>query len=313
MVKASPIQFSVCIPVHEGRVLFPATLASLRAQTHTDWELVVVEDGSREPVRDLVEAFGAETDHRVTYHANATNLGVYRTRDIAIGHARHEWIAWLDADDLWQPDHLAALAATIEQDQKLEFVFSGYRTFAHALDDSNHVFAPTPEHMKNVRAALFFCKLLLQPSCLAIRRSLLERTGPWALGVDRLPGFLKQRNFGEDRNFLLRSLKAGAHLAWTGKVTSGYRRHPGSMTVQHGVGLIYRAAYYDLNGRLADLPKGDQSRFIAHAQANAAKDSLKMGRPGREVAWFFWRAWRWHPLRGDRLLRAATYFFKAGR
>lgn len=312
----SPVQFSICIPVYEDRGLLRETLASVRAQTHTGWELIVVEDGSREPARDVVEAFAAAGPQQVTYLAQDKNRGLPYTRDAALAQASQEWIALLDADDVWKSDHLAAIAETVKREAGCEFIFSGYRTFAMSPDevgDGAVTFVPTPAQLADLRSALFFRKLMLQPSAFAFRASVLKRTGPWSRGVERLPVFLAGNiNFGEDLNFLLRCLQADVRMAWTGRVTSGYRRHAGSMTVQRQLGPLYRAAYFDLHGLLRDLPRGEQRKAIAHYQVNAARQLKAEGRHRPEIAWFYWRAWCWHPLRADRLAQALRAKLRLG-
>ena len=82
-----------------------ATVASVLGQTHRDFELVIVDDGSTDGGMDALASFD---DPRIRRLAQA-NAGPGAARNTGIRAARHHWIAFLDADDIWLPDHLAEL------------------------------------------------------------------------------------------------------------------------------------------------------------------------------------------------------------
>jgi glycosyltransferase involved in cell wall biosynthesis len=97
--------FSIVMPYWNKRHVLAATLASVRAQTWREYELIVVDDGSTDGGMALLEQWN---DPRVRTVTQA-NAGPGRARNAGIEVARHDWIAFLDADDLWLPDHLAEL------------------------------------------------------------------------------------------------------------------------------------------------------------------------------------------------------------
>jgi len=92
---------SIILPVHDGESSIAATLESAVGQTYGNTEIIVVDDGSRDGTRVIVEAWVAR-DPRVRLFAQA-NRGVAAARNRAIEAARGELIAPLDADDLWDP------------------------------------------------------------------------------------------------------------------------------------------------------------------------------------------------------------------
>jgi cellulose synthase/poly-beta-1,6-N-acetylglucosamine synthase-like glycosyltransferase len=92
---------SICLPVHDGESSIAATLESAIGQTYGNTEIVVVDDGSRDGTRAIVEAWIAR-DPRIRLIAQA-NRGVAAARNRAVEAARGELIAPLDADDLWDP------------------------------------------------------------------------------------------------------------------------------------------------------------------------------------------------------------------
>lgn len=114
---------SVIIPTYKGRDLILATLDSVFAQTYTDYEVIVINDGSpddtAEVLRPLVEA------GRIVY-IEQPNGGQGAARRRAIEQARGEYIALLDHDDLWPPDKLEWQAAILREWPEVVLVFGDY-------------------------------------------------------------------------------------------------------------------------------------------------------------------------------------------
>ena len=102
---------SVLVSHYDRRRCLLQALDSIAAQTWRDFEVVVVSDAGPEASRTLVDAFAAA--HRgafdVRFVHRAVNGGVAAARNTAVAEARGTLLAWLDDDDLWRPDHLAAL------------------------------------------------------------------------------------------------------------------------------------------------------------------------------------------------------------
>lgn len=97
--------FSVVMPLWNKRDLLPSTTASVLDQSWRDFELVVVDDGSTDGGTDVLASFG---DPRIRTIVQA-NAGPGAARNAGIEAARHDWLAFVDADDLWLPGHLAEL------------------------------------------------------------------------------------------------------------------------------------------------------------------------------------------------------------
>jgi len=110
------------------------------------------------------------------------------------------------------------------------------------------------------------------------------------------------RNRCEDRNFFMRVIQHRPHMAWTGKVTTDYRKHATSMTGYHEHGGIDRAWFYNFYGLMDGINQQQQRKFLALLNRQAG-DELKDTDP-KHAAEFYYQAWRWWPVRLDRLQRA---------
>ncbi len=104
---------SVVIPLYNSRNTLPDCVKSVIGQTHSDFEIILVDDGSEEEYSDIIESF---KDERIIYYklehtsANvARNYGVMKSNGI--------YIAMLDSDDLWLPNHLEDCLTVIEKER----------------------------------------------------------------------------------------------------------------------------------------------------------------------------------------------------
>jgi glycosyltransferase involved in cell wall biosynthesis len=111
----SPPETSIIIPTHGGRHL-RATVESVLAQTHPDWELVIVDDGSTDGTAELASGLAARDGRiRVVRQPNSGIAGA-RNRGLAEMSAGSRFVALIDHDDLWMPHTLATLRkALLEQ------------------------------------------------------------------------------------------------------------------------------------------------------------------------------------------------------
>ncbi len=98
---------SIILPTYNRASFLPEALASIRAQSFRDWELVVVDDGSTDQTRALVESWRREVTQPVSY-VWQENRGAYAARNAGLDRAGAPLVAFFDSDDLWRPQHLEA-------------------------------------------------------------------------------------------------------------------------------------------------------------------------------------------------------------
>jgi GT2 family glycosyltransferase len=105
---------SVIIPAYNAAPYIAEALESVRAQTVDDWEVVVCDDGSSDDTAALAAVFG----ERVRVVESPRNEGLACARNRAIGAARGELLALLDADDIWLPRYLERQLARLDEDRE---------------------------------------------------------------------------------------------------------------------------------------------------------------------------------------------------
>ena len=105
---------SIVIPAYNAAAYLPASLDSVLAQTFEDWEILLVDDGSTDHTRELIEARMPEFRGRLRY-IYQKNRGLPAARNTALKHAAGQYIAILDADDVWLERRLERAVAALDQ------------------------------------------------------------------------------------------------------------------------------------------------------------------------------------------------------
>lgn len=96
---------SIITPTWACANFIEETIKSVQSQTYQNWELLIQDDCSEDDTFNIVENF-AKKDSRIKYECNERNSGAAITRNNALRRAKGRWIAFLDSDDLWQPEKL---------------------------------------------------------------------------------------------------------------------------------------------------------------------------------------------------------------
>jgi cellulose synthase/poly-beta-1,6-N-acetylglucosamine synthase-like glycosyltransferase len=108
--------FSVIIPTYNRAHILGKALESVRAQSFQDFEVLVVDDGSKDDPREIVQTFG---DPRIRIIICQDNAGGGAARNVGIDQARGRFVALLDSDDAFLPHHLTSMHALLEGTQGL--------------------------------------------------------------------------------------------------------------------------------------------------------------------------------------------------
>lgn len=104
---------SIITPVYNGEKYISETIESVIKQTYLDWEMIVVDDGSKDGSAAIVRRY-AEKESRITL-LQQPNGGSASARNNGIRYANGQYIALLDSDDLWDPDFLKSQLALMKE------------------------------------------------------------------------------------------------------------------------------------------------------------------------------------------------------
>lgn len=105
---------SIITPSYNSAKYIKQTIDSVRAQTYTDWEMLIVDDCSTDNTCEIVEAIAKE-DNRVKLIRQEQNGGAAVARNRALENSTGRFIAYLDADDIWLPEKLSRQVEFMEQ------------------------------------------------------------------------------------------------------------------------------------------------------------------------------------------------------
>jgi teichuronic acid biosynthesis glycosyltransferase TuaG len=116
-------KISIIMPAYNSALYIEESIKSVLSQTYTDWELIIVDDGSNDNTEEIVQPY-VTAYSQITYHKQV-NQGQAIARNKGIALSAGSLIAFLDSDDLWLPDTLKRLYDKL-QDQKVDFVFCSF-------------------------------------------------------------------------------------------------------------------------------------------------------------------------------------------
>lgn len=246
---------SILIAAHDAQETLPNTLASVQAQQMSDWEAVVVDDGSRDATAALV-AHHAKEDSRIRL-LQQTRGGAAAARNTALAQATGDWIAFLDSDDTLTPDHLQRLLDGAAARPDATLIHCGwYRTLDGQPWWARHPAEPIPDAFW---VAARYCPF-------AIHAALFKRS------IVPDGGFDTSLKICEDWDFWQRIARAGAVFApvedvWavvslrTGSLSSDSARHlqDGLTVLRRGYGPDPRVACPD-PAYSDGLPQGQLSK-----------------------------------------------------
>ena len=134
-MNGSAPRVSAIVIVFNGREFIEEAVASIASQSTADWELLIVDDGSTDGtvalVQDLIRRDRARM--RLLFHPDRGNHGMSATRNLGLSQARGEYVAFLDADDVWLPDKLGEQTAILDRDPACAMVY-GRTMIWHSWD-----------------------------------------------------------------------------------------------------------------------------------------------------------------------------------
>ena len=115
---------SIVMPSYNTAKYIGASIRSVLAQSYSNWELIIVDDCSTDDTDNVIKQY--LTDNRIRFLKNEKNSGAAVSRNRALREAKGKWIAFLDSDDLWEPDKLERQIAFMNE-TGYKFTYTDYK------------------------------------------------------------------------------------------------------------------------------------------------------------------------------------------
>jgi teichuronic acid biosynthesis glycosyltransferase TuaG len=240
---------SVIMPAYNAERYIADSITSVLAQTYSNWELIVVDDGSTDSTATVVQEF-VRRDRRIKYLFQE-NGRLGKARNTGIGNSTGSLVAFLDSDDLWMPTKLKAQTRAIAENNA-DVVYSKSYVFSDEnTDDETEILVSS---VGKFSGPDFFDSLVRQPQIpvltVLLKRSALDRVGLFEEG--------KAYHGCEDSDLWLRMARAGLVFYGMPDVLARYRRHETAMTAlpsnMFKLTLLIVRRYIDQSG-LSELEK----------------------------------------------------------
>ncbi len=176
---------SIVMPCYNAESHLPGSIGSMLAQSFRDWELIVVDDGSRDGTRDWL---ATHRDPRIIV-ITQSNQGVSGARNRGLAQCKGEYIGFLDADDTWDREFLSTLVAELDAHPEMVLAYCGWQNLGLPGKRGESFIPPDYEGADKMRFLIEGCRWPIH-ACLT-RRDVVTRAG----------GFDSELKIGED--FLL--------------------------------------------------------------------------------------------------------------
>lgn len=207
---------SIVIPTYNTAKYIGETLESVFTQTFQDYEILIVNDGS--PDTTELEKVLAPYRDRVTY-IKQENRGPSAARNNAIRHARGQFVAFLDSDDIWEPDYLAVQVAEMQRDPTIDVLYPNAVTFGDSVNAGRKFMDLCPSEGEVTVESLMTleCNVLVLNMA---RRDTLLRVGM----------FDENMRSSEDFDLWLRIVGQGGRIAYHRRVLARRRLRDGGLS-----------------------------------------------------------------------------------
>lgn len=263
---------SVIVPAYNVAGYIGETLDSIFAQSFRDFEAIMINDGSPDTAA-LESALASYSDPRLRY-LQKPNGGPSSARNTGIAAARGEWVAFLDADDIWLPNYLASQLALLKREG----------TATVAVPDG-FVFGDTPFAGKRLSEVWPQPGLVTLMEMLAGRTHLSYCSVAKREAIERIGGYDESFRRSEDHDLYLRLLLAGERIVVNPEPLFRYRRRADSLSADD-LKIMQSAArvleklnpQFARDPELARLARNRRNGVLASMELALGRQALEEGR-----------------------------------
>lgn len=285
---------SVIIATYNHADYLSKAVGSVLGQQFTDFELMVVDDGSTDRTPAILEGLAKAHPGKFRYERKP-NGGVGAAMNFALERTSGELVAFLDSDDAWTPGHLATLVPLLANDPSAVVAFGRRRPMdEHGLP----VERPDKRWFTGKVTTQLFRSMFISKICMLARRETIEQAGR----------FDEALRMGEDYELLLRMSRLG-EFRGAETVVAYRRRHGSNLTADTPAYRVRTAAllerfYFKLDG-WKDVEPDVARRRLSRAHYSAGKKLLRAG-DAKSARFHLGRSVRLMPRTKSRFFQAAS-------
>ena len=172
------MKISIIVASYNYEQYLRETLDSILAQTWSDWEALIIDDGSTDHSVEVIQEYvGKDNRIKLLRHLDGTNKGLAKTVQLGVLEATGDWIAFCESDDWWEPDFLQDIVETIQQFDQYGVLFSDVFLEGKSETMDQHC-SMVREHFQRGGHALSLYQNMINAvptfSCGVVRKDLLE-------------------------------------------------------------------------------------------------------------------------------------------
>ena len=164
---------SIVMPCYNAEARLPASVGSVLAQTRTDWELIIVDDGSTDHSWQTLQQL-ATTDPRIHVYQQ-TNAGAAAARNHGLKHVQGTYTAFLDSDDTWAPQFLEVMLDALQQAPDYGMAYCGWQNIGLGEGRDDPFIPPDYENDDKTESLLAGCRWPIHGAL--VRSQIIQRAG----------------------------------------------------------------------------------------------------------------------------------------
>ena len=210
---------SVIIPAYNREAYIRQTVDSVLNQTYPELELIVVDDGSSDSTREILESYGSRI--KLLEHEGRVNIGQSAAINVGLEHADGEFIAILDSDDYWETNKLELQTRYLRANPDIGLVYANGTAVNQDGEYLYDIYKPDHEE-KNITGSVLIDCYLFVPTNSLVRSEVFSAVGK----------FDESLRSGQDHDMAIRIAEV-AKLGYMNEILFHYRRHQESISSRH--------------------------------------------------------------------------------
>ena len=283
---------SIIMPAFNRQRYLAESIESVLNQTFSDWELILVDDGSSDSTPAIIERYRLSFPERVKPISQA-NSGVAAARNTGIKASTGELVAFIDSDDLWHSRKLERQVQSLREAGDVAFVYTGYEIidpFGRLL----RTVRPDPRFQGAIYEKLWTEDNNILGPTIMVEREKLYRVG---LFYGRFHG-------GENLDLRLKLARIGI-VSFVDDVLYRYRKHPESLTADSRVGLEHMQKLIDYHLADPKTPREIELRRRALSRYCQREADVHFARAEfAQALGSYRRSWRGSGKKGEILVKS---------